>query len=147
MWMWRREMRINWMTAAVVLTAACCGCGAARPSRYYQLSVPGEITAEQTESRYPATLLVAPLTASHLYREDRVVYSTGSEMGTYEFQRWAEPPTEMFEELLVRKLRDSERYRGVYPQRSATQGDYVLRVHLYDFKEVSGGNLTAKVTV
>jgi ABC-type uncharacterized transport system auxiliary subunit len=131
----------------LVLAVICCGCVAARPSRYYQLTVPGQMSVARVESRYPATLLVAPLTASHLYREDRIVYSVGNEMGTYQYQRWAEPPTELFEDLLIRKLRDSGRYQGVYRQTSAAQGDYVLHGHLYDFREVSGGNLSATVTV
>jgi len=43
---------------------------------------------------------------SHLYREDRIVYGNGAEqLGTYEYQRWAEPPTEMIQEVLLRELR------------------------------------------
>src|SRR2546430_8526679 len=56
----------------------------------------------------PVTLQVGLLTASHLYREDRIVYSgTGQSMGTYEYQRWAEPPTEMIQDVLFRQLRAS----------------------------------------
>ena len=68
-------------------------------------------------------------------------------MGTYERQRWAEPPTEMIAEMLVRGLRESGRYRAVYSQTSSAHGDYILHGHLYDFKEVSGGSLLARVTV
>lgn len=144
----RREMRksVQVITTALVL-AICSSCGATRPSRYYQLSVPPITGVELASNPYSATLLVAPLAASHLYREDRVVYSTGSEMGTYAYQQWAEPPTEMLQDLLIRKLRDSGRYRGVYSQTSSTHGDYLLRGHLYDFREVSGGGLVAKVTL
>jgi ABC-type uncharacterized transport system auxiliary subunit len=86
--------------------------------------------------------------ASHLYREDRIVYSTaGEQMGTYEYQRWAEPPAEMVAEVLLRALRASGRYRAVYAQRSNTNGDFLLRGRLYDFKEVSGNGMVAKVTV
>ena len=68
-------------------------------------------------------------------------------MGTYEFQRWTEPPAEMIEEVLLRELRASNRYREVFAQRSASHADYVLRGRLYDFKEVSGSPLQARVTV
>jgi ABC-type uncharacterized transport system auxiliary subunit len=124
------------------------GCGAARPAKYYQLTVPGDATAGQTADPLQVTLLVGNLFASHLYREDRIVYSTGGEqMGTYEYQRWAEPPTEMVEEVLFRELRASGRYRAVYAQRSNTNGDFLLRGRLYDFKEVSGSQMVARVTV
>src|SRR5215472_2691260 len=97
-------------------------CGAARPSKYYQLTVPGDVTvaaqaADSVAAGQPAdppqmSLLVGNLLASHLYREDRIVYSSaGQEMGTYEYQRWAEPPTEMVQEILLRELRASGRYR------------------------------------
>src|SRR5437667_10852652 len=68
-------------------------------------------------------------------------------MGTYEYQRWAEPPTEMVQEVLLRALRSSGRYRVVYAHRSNINGDFLLRGRIYDFKEVSGSSMTARVTV
>jgi ABC-type uncharacterized transport system auxiliary subunit len=131
----------------VVALVTLSGCGAARPSKYYQLTVPGEQSTAQSSDPVPATLLLGPLLASHLYREDRIVYSMGGEqMGTYEYQRWAEPPTEMIEEVLLRQLRASGQYKAVYPHRSNANGDFVLRGRLYDFKEVSGKPILAKVT-
>jgi ABC-type uncharacterized transport system auxiliary subunit len=53
----------------------------------------------------------------------------------------------MIEEVLLRELRASGRYREVFTQRSASHADYVLRGRLYDFKEVSGSPLQARVTV
>src|SRR5439155_13299602 len=97
-----------------------------------------------TTCRY---LACGPITSSHLYRGDRVVYSTGSEMGTYEYQRWAESPSEMIAEMLVRGLRESGRYHAVYSQTSSAHGDYLVRGHLYDFKEISGGGVLARVTI
>ena len=67
-------------------------------------------------------------------------------MGTYEFQRWTEPPAEMIEEVLLRELRASGRYRDVSLQRSGSRADYVLHGRLYDFKEVAGEPLQARVT-
>jgi ABC-type uncharacterized transport system auxiliary subunit len=141
--------RTVWTAWAMVvfLTAALTGCGAARPSKYYQLTVPPSQGVEQGADPVPATLLFASFSASHLYREDRIVYSSNREqMGTYEYHRWAEPPTEMIQEVLVRELRDSGRYKAVYPGRSNATGDFLIRGRLYDFKEVSGSTMVAKVT-
>jgi cholesterol transport system auxiliary component len=132
--------------AAVVLFLS--GCGATRPSKYYQLTFPGQAPAGQEVDPNPVTLLVGTLVASDLYREDRIVYSTaGQEMGTYEYQRWAEPPTEMIQEVLLRELRSSGRYRAVFAHRSDAKGDFLLRGRLYDFKEVSGNAMVARLTV
>jgi ABC-type uncharacterized transport system auxiliary subunit len=132
---------------ALAITGSLAGCGATRPMQYYQLTVPADVHhAEINPSG--VSLAVGPLVASHLYREDRIVFGSGTQqMGTYEFQRWTEPPAEMIEEVLLRELRASNRYREVFTQRSASHADYVLRGRLYDFKEVSGSPLQARVTV
>lgn len=66
-------------------------------------------------------------------------------MGTYEYQRWAEPPSEMINDVLLRELQRSGQYAYVYPLRSDVRGDYVLTGHLYDFPEVAGSQLAARL--
>ena len=131
----------------MVMAGSLTGCGATRPTQYYQLTVPADVHHADSNTS-GISLALGPLVSSHLYREDRIVYSSGQhQMGTYEFQRWTEPPAEMIEEVLLRELRASNRYREVFTQRSASHADYVLRGRLYDFKEVSGSPLQARVTV
>ena len=123
------------------------GCGATRPSKFYQLTPPSNKTSQADPAPFPVTLLLGPITTSHLYRDDHIVYtSTGEAMGTYEYQRWAEPPSEMISDVLLRELQESERYQHVYSLRSDTRGDYVLRGRLYDFREITGNGLAARVT-
>ena len=137
---------LNLLGALAVTVAS--GCGATRPSKYYQLTVPGDLAPAADPRPFPVTLLLGPLRASHLYREDHIVYSSnGESMGTYEFQRWAQPPTEMIQEILLRQLRTSGRYREVDLLRSNARGDYLLLGRLFDFKEVSGNALAARLTV
>ena len=121
-------------------------CGATRPSKYYQLTIPGDAQAGRAADPVPVTLLVSNLFASDLYRQDRIVYSSaGEQMGTYEYERWAEPPTEMIQEVLLRELRASGRYRAVFVHRSDATGDFLLRGRLYDFKEVSENGMVARL--
>jgi ABC-type uncharacterized transport system auxiliary subunit len=128
--------------------AFSAGCGAARPSKYYQLTVPGDSAPVADANPIPVTLLIGRITAPPLYREDQIVYSSGGEsMGTYEYQRWSEPPTEMIQEILLRQLRASGHFHGVYVLRSDMHGDFVLHGHLYEFKEVDGSTITARVTM
>ena len=133
----------------LVLTASlAAGCGAARPSKYYQLTVPADLPATTNSNPLPITLLIGRVTAPALYREDQIVYSSGAEnMGTYEYQKWAEPPTEMIAEVMLRQFRASGRYHGVYTLRSDIHGDFLLHGHLYDFKEVAGSPLLGRVTM
>jgi len=146
----RQEISMNrkmlWIAAlSLGLTA---GCGAARPANYYQLTIPGNRTTATERSPYTVTLLVGPLRASHLYREDHIVYSSaGEHMGTYQYQRWAEPPTEMLEEIMLRELRASGKYRAVDALRSNSRGDFILYGRLYDFKEISGAPLSTRLTL
>jgi len=144
-WVAARKFQVS---ALALVVGFLAGCGAARPSKYYQLTVPGDAASAAERSSYPVTLLLGPLRASHLYREDHIVYSSsGQNMGTYEYQRWSEPPTEMLVDVLLRDLRASGRYRAVDVLRSNSHGDFILYGRLYDFKEISGATLMARVTV
>jgi ABC-type uncharacterized transport system auxiliary subunit len=138
------------MTFALLALAVglAAGCGAARPSKYYQLTVPGDLAPAANPSPVPITLLIGRLTGPALYRADQIVYTTGGEsMGTYEYQRWSEPPTEMIAEVMLRQFRASGHYRGVYTLRSDIHGDFLLHGRLYDFKEVSGAPIVGRVTM
>ncbi|HXP79568.1 MAG TPA: ABC-type transport auxiliary lipoprotein family protein [Verrucomicrobiae bacterium] len=141
-------MNRRFVSIAALGVGLLAGCGAARPSKYYQLTVPGDAAPAAERSPYPVTLLLGPLRASHLYREDHIVYSSsGENMGTYEYQQWAEPPTEMLVDVLLRELRASGRYRAVDVLRSNSHGDYILYGRLYDFKEISASPLMARLTI
>src|ERR1700688_2703869 len=143
----RRSFSLKAAGFVAAIAGSMAGCGATRPMQYYQLTVPADVHHSETNPS-GISLALGPLVASHLYREDRIVFGSGpQQMGTYEFQRWTEPPAEMIEEVLLRELRASSRYREVFAQRSASHADYVLRGRLYDFKEVSGSPLQARVTV
>lgn len=139
--------RRSLLTAATLVIGFLSGCGAARPSKYYQLTVPADAGRVEKADAVPVTLLLGSLQTSHLYREDRIVYGNNAQqLGTYEYERWAEPPADMIGEVLLRELRASGRYRAVHYRRSNMQGDFALRGRLYDFKELAGDQLTARVT-
>jgi len=123
------------------------GCGAVRPSKYYQLTVPDEGTLGTGPAPYSVTLLLGPITTSNLYRDDHIVYtSEGQAMGVYEYHRWAEPPSELINDVLLRELQMSGRFQHVYSMRSDTRGDYILRGRLYDLREISESTLAARVS-
>ena len=136
----------NIFPALILCLGILNGCGAARPSKYYQLTIPSDKAAGVDPTPYPVTLLLGSITTSHLYRDDHIVYtSNGEAMGTYEYRRWAEPPTEMINDVLLRELQRSGRYEHIYSFRSDVRGDYVVRGRLYDFREIDGNGLSVRV--
>jgi ABC-type uncharacterized transport system auxiliary subunit len=127
---------------AAGITAAC---GASRPVKYYVLDAGIPAAPESTPARFPVRLLVGRVTASHLYRDDRLVYGSGPvQLGTYEYQRWAEPPADMMQDMLIRSLQAAGVYRSVSGLRSNARGDYIVRGHLYSLDEVEGSALSAR---
>lgn len=135
------------LMAVALMVSFLWGCAAGKPSKYYQLTIPSTAIPAENTDRVPITLVLGLMMTSHLYREDRIVFGNGGEeLGTYEYQRWVEPPAEMIQDVLLRELRDSGRYRAVHFRRSNIQGDFAIRGRLYDFNEVDGSPLSARVT-
>jgi cholesterol transport system auxiliary component len=130
------------------LCGSLSGCGGVPAMKYYTLTTTNSPPPAVSVATLPVTIVVAPLRASQLYRDNRLVYATGNEaMGTYEYQRWAQPPPQMIQEVMLRELRASGRYRVVESFGSNSRGNFILRGNLYDFKELSGGALMARVTL
>lgn len=127
------------LSLAVLAAAVMLGCGGAtRPSKFYALELPA-MPAPAATGSYPVSLLVGRVTAPHLYRDDRLVYrAEGLQLGTYEYHRWAEPPTDMLEAMIVRLLRTTGKYQSVQALHSNARGDYIVRGRLHDFEEVTG---------
>lgn len=141
----KRALTNPFLCAAIVALAA--GCGSVPATKYYQLSVSNAAPAHNANP-FAVNLLIGTISASHLYREDHLVFALNPEqMGTYEYHQWVAPPTEMIQDILVRNLRASGQYRSVTQLTSASRGDFVLRGHLYDFKEISGAPMAARVTL
>ena len=132
------------MVVASILLAAC---GAPRAVKYYVIDLPPSppVTAA---AQFPITLLVSRITASHLYNDDRLVYGSGPvQLGTYDYERWAEAPANMIQELLVSTLRSTGQYATVARVASSVRGDYVLRGHLNQMYGVDQPALVARFSL
>ncbi len=132
------------LAATAVLSASC---GATRPSRYYAIEVPSANAA--SANTLPVALLVGRISAPQVLRDDRIAYrSSSTEIGMYEYHRWAEPPASMMEAMLVRRLRADGRYESVQSLSSNAEGDYILRGRLHQFEEINGNpNISARVSL
>jgi ABC-type uncharacterized transport system auxiliary subunit len=120
------------------------GCGSPRPIKYYEVNYPTKSFV--APDAIGATISVRIFETSPLYLDNKMVYGFDSpELGTYEYQRWVEPPAELLQMSLVRGLRASGRFKGVYTLRGDTNSPYILGGQLYDFKEVDGPTIVARL--
>jgi ABC-type uncharacterized transport system auxiliary subunit len=134
-------------SAFLMLTILMAGCGAARPVKYYVLDV-NPAPASSASAQVPVTLLVGRFVASHLYHDDRLVYGSGPvQLGTYEYDRWAEPAADMVQDMLVTVLRSSGQFRAVSKVTSNVRGEYVVRGHLYSMYGVDQPELVARFSI
>lgn len=139
--------RANYAVLVAVLAGITSGCGGTRPTKYYVLDVPAPPTT-QSPTQLPVSLLVARPVASHLYRDDRIVYGSGPvELGTYEFERWAQSPADMMQDLLVSYLRASHQYRSVLRPGSNAKGDFIVRSYLKSLYEVDKPDFVARFDI
>jgi ABC-type uncharacterized transport system auxiliary subunit len=139
--------RANYALLVAVLAATMPGCGGTRPTRYYVLDVPPPPTTPPPTQASVSLLVARPVT-SNLYRNDRIVFGSGPvELGTYEFERWAESPADMMQDLLVGYLRASKQYRSVLRPGSNARGDYVVRSYLISLYEVDKPDFVARFDI
>lgn len=137
--------RIRPLPGIVALAISLMGCGSTKPIKYYQVNYPTKSFVAQDAIN--TSLLVHSMESSHLYLNDKIVYGYDSpEMGTYEYQRWAEPPVEILQNSLARGLRASGRFRAVYTLHTDADSRFILGGHLYDFKEIDGTSTVARLT-
>jgi ABC-type uncharacterized transport system auxiliary subunit len=135
------------LTSLMMLAIVIAGCGAPRPVKYYVIDAPAP-AANSAPAQIPVVLLVGRFTASHLYRDDRLIYGSGPvELGTYEYDRWAEPPADMVQNLLIADLRASGQYRSVSRVSSSARGDYIVRGHLLAMYGVDKPELVARFSL
>jgi ABC-type uncharacterized transport system auxiliary subunit len=139
--------RIQQAALIILFAGITAGCSASRPVKYYVLDIP-PTPASTSVPQIPVTLLVAHISAAHLYRDDRLVYGSGPvELGTYEYDRWAETPAEMMQDMILNSLRSSGSYRAVSKIASNMRGDYIIRGHLYALDEVETPTLVARFSL
>jgi ABC-type uncharacterized transport system auxiliary subunit len=137
--------RVALTIAAIGIVALGGGCAKAKPVHYYQIMYPASTIAGANS--LDVSIMVRTFVTSHLYREDRIVFASNSEeMGTYQNERWAEAPTDMLQNAMVRGLRASGRFRSVTHLRSDSEGDFILSGHLFDFKEMDVNGPQARLT-
>lgn len=137
---------VTHLVPVALLGLSLCGCGSPRPIKYYSVLVPAAPT--RSTSTFPIDIVVDRISSPALLQAEPIVYHTGAnEMGTYQHQRWADPPVEMIRANLIRMLRSSGEYQSVGVLGNTIAADYVIRGRLYEFAEVDRTNISGLVTM
>jgi ABC-type uncharacterized transport system auxiliary subunit len=137
--------KLLWM-GSVALALGSYGCVASRQVHYYTLtSAPPSGQLPGPES---PTVLVGHIAASQALQDSRIRYRAGSnEVGTYEYQRWTDPPSLLVRESLIHALRSTGRYRSVREADSSSDGDYLVRGRLTEFSELDRPGIQTRVSL
>lgn len=131
----RRILKSLVLAGALGIILPLCNCGASRPVKYYVLDA--NVPPASPAQPLPVTVLVGRIATTQLYRADRLVYGSGPVLlGTYEYERWAESPADMIQDILITSLRHSGQYRSVSRMSSSMRADYVVRGRLFGLYDV-----------
>ena len=126
-----------------IVSAACVG---GRPINYYAINPPAASAAAPRPDG--PVLLIGRIATAEALQDGRIRYRSGSnEVGAYEYHRWTERPAAIVQDLLLRTLRASGKYRQVQEASTAAAGDYLVRGKLYELEEIDNPGIRTRVSL
>ena len=133
----------GWTALLAIMSVACVG---GRPIHYYAINPPAAASA--TSRPDGPALLIGRIATPEALQDGRIRYREGSnEVGAYEYHRWTERPASMVQDLLLRTLRASGKYRQVQEASTAAAGDYLVRGKLYELEEIDDPGIRTRVSL
>jgi cholesterol transport system auxiliary component len=80
------------------------------------------------------TIAVSMPTANSIYQSKQMLYSVSPhELSEFAKNRWAEPPVQMFQPLMIQALQNTHHYKAVAPAVSVGRYDLLLNTQIIDF--------------
>jgi ABC-type uncharacterized transport system auxiliary subunit len=130
---------------ALVGALAISACGSARYPAYYTLHFEPSTQAPASE-RGTGTLVIKELRCPDYLCEGRIVYRpTPSEVGFYQYHRWAVSPRAMTAQYLAERVRARSLFVSVSGDESRMATDFVLSGTLERLEEVDDAHRVAAV--
>jgi ABC-type uncharacterized transport system auxiliary subunit len=121
----------------MLLVVAGVACGVPRV-RYYTLEVPH--ARPEGSPALGRHIAVQRFRADRPLASDRIVYrENGHEVNFYEYQRWANPPTELVTGYVLHLLKDGGGYARVTAAVDGGRSDFTLQGRIHRFEEVDNG--------
>jgi ABC-type uncharacterized transport system auxiliary subunit len=130
---------------ALCWTLAMGGCGSVRYPTHYVLNFEPSVPAP-APARSTGTVAVVELGCPDYLCADRIVYRpTPTEVGFYEYHRWAVSPREMIAHHLADRVRARSLFASVSDGDSRLATDFVLNGTIDRLEEVDEGRRVAAV--
>jgi len=134
------------IAGAGTLCFLLAGCIGGRPIHYYTINSPA--LPEAAPKPDGPVLLIGRISTPEALEDERIRYRAGSnEVGAYELDRWMERPAMMVQDLLLRVLRDSGKFRQVVELSSSVTGDYLVRGRLSEFAEIDNPGIRTRISL
>jgi ABC-type uncharacterized transport system auxiliary subunit len=104
---------------------------------YYALDIPAAPSAVETGARAPATVAVRRFETPPYLRQGRIVYRpTATEIGFYEYHRWAADPAATVTAATIDSLRSRRLFAFVKPYDGQGGEDYLMSGRLERLEEI-----------
>jgi ABC-type uncharacterized transport system auxiliary subunit len=143
----RRISGARWIAVLAAL-ALLGGCGGKiPPTNYYVLDLPAP--EAKPPDTLPYTAVVMPFRASEMLLQDRIIFREGpSQVGFYEYHRWAEDPRTTILRSLLNQLTTKGTFQRVVAFEGRTNVDYVIRGRLEQLEEIDyGGSVSVRAKI
>ena len=128
-------MTIRWLWAALILVLGGCGSVRGPATKYYKLDIPPASASAGPSA--PASLRIEPFRTTSMLRQDRIVYlPSPTEVGFYEYHRWAEPPNDTLTKALADQLMRRRVFHSIEISDGGEKTDYVLKGSIDRLQEV-----------
>jgi len=137
--------------SACTVTLLMAGCGGKiLYSHYYALDIPAVPAPAVSPARLPATLAVSRFETPPYLRQGKIVYRQGpTEIGFYDYHRWAADPADSVTAAIIDSLRSSRLFSFVKPYDGQSRQDYLMSGRLERLEEIdssSGVRVEAKLS-
>jgi ABC-type uncharacterized transport system auxiliary subunit len=143
-----RRLPVRRLAVAVLGLVALAACGGkVPPTSYYVLDLPAP--EAKPPNTLPYTAVIMPFRTSEMLVQDRIIYrESPSQVGFYEYHRWAEDPSTTIVRSMLNQLRAKGAFDRVVPFEGRTKVDYVVRGRLERLEEIDyGGGVSVQVKV
>jgi ABC-type uncharacterized transport system auxiliary subunit len=130
----------------IALLIALTGCFSSSPDKkYFQIN----LEAAPAAAPFPGSLLVDRFDIDSLYDDFRIIYRVSDfEINYYAYQFWAEKPSKLLRDSLIRYLEASRLFPKIYLEPTKDAGDWVFRCAVHQIEEVDApGSWSARLNM
>jgi len=139
--MMKKMMKILVRVSACIVALLLSGCvGKVQYPKYYTLEIGPATKPAVSDARLPVAVTVRRFETPAYLRQGRIVYREApTEVGFYDYHRWAADPGATVTAAVIASLRDAHLFSFVKPYDGQDQAEYLLSGRLERLDEIDFG--------